>query len=278
MMPPRVRLIRSSGEKGEEAARAATDREAMLGARPLKRDARVTVAAASLNIGGVAVGAVVKTWRLVRARDAANRLASSTQALRHWRAARWLASIGVRTAEPWAIFRRRVDGSLHETLVMEALPGRTLLHHLDEIARGVSALGARERHSIAAEVGAQIGAITSAGKFNRDHKPSNLIVVEGAPPGARVAVIDCVGIRPDRLRVGSARMLASLMIEPTGMGCAAPRPLRMRCLAALLGGSPRSARKAAWRAVEAMIEQHGDPTPRADPLRGDGTPASAPRP
>ncbi len=278
MTPPSVRLIRSSGERGAAIARASLDGEAMLGARVLKQDERVTVLAATLNIGGDAVRTVIKTWRLVRARDAANRLAGSTQALRHWRAARWLASIGVRTAEPWAVFRRRVGGSLQETLAMEALPGRTLLHHLDEIARGVSALSALERHSIAAEVGAQIGAITGAGRFNRDHKPSNLIVVEGAPPGARVGVIDCVGIRPDRLRVGSARMLASLMIEPTGMGCVPPRTLRMRCLAALLGGSPRSARKAAWRAVGALIAEHGDPTPRVDPLRGDGSRGAAPRP
>ena len=237
-------------------------------AHTLKRDTRSVVVRGAVTIAGAPTDVVVKSRRLTRPKDLLSLAAGRTQALRHWRAAEWLASVGVPTAAPLLLFRQRSGVTLTETLVLAAVPGRTLLHELHDLRRGFSALGVRQRHALAAEIGRQITSITRHHRFNRDHKPSNLIVAPpspGLPP--RVAVIDCVGIRRDSARVGAARMLTSLMLEPLGVGCPPPLPLRMRCLAALLGpDTPRSARKTAWRAIARLISDHGDPTPSINPL------------
>ncbi len=231
----------------------------------LKRDRRCVVRAGDApGVGRV----VVKTWTLTRPRDALSRLAGSTQALRHWRGAATLASLGVPTAEPLAVFRR----GRAETLVMREIPGKSLLRHLDEIARDVSTLDARGRAELARAVGDGVRALADRGWFNRDHKPSNIIVTERegpmAPGEARFAigVIDAVGIRRDRLRCGGLRMLTSLMLEPLGVDCPPSRALRMRALLGASDGASLKARKSAWRAVSQAVDEHGDPTPKINPL------------
>lgn len=84
-------------------------------------------------------------------------------------------------------------------------------------------------------------------------------------------------------------MLASLMIEPTGCGVAVPVRLRARLVREVLAGwwqsdsgatGPRveeqfgvervawmqTSMGALWTQVARLIEAHGDPTPRIDPL------------
>lgn len=302
----RVRMIRSALTPDAALALAMGVRSEQwrAAARALKRDARVIVRAGDMP-GTGAGGAfrariVVKTWRLTRVKDLLNIALGRTQGLRHWRGAMLLTRLGVATAAPLALFRVGRE----ETLVMREVPGKSLLAHLDEWERGVGDLRAGEAGAIARAVGAQVRRLADAGWFNRDNKPSNLIVIDhGAPgtapgtapgaapgtapgtaPGVRpgtgtgthaggrfeIALIDVVGIRRDRLRVGGLRMLVSLMLEPMGVGRAPRRAMRMRTLKEASGGAPLAARKSAWRAVEQAIDEHGDPTPRINPLDAPG--------
>jgi hypothetical protein len=92
-------------------------------------------------------------------------------------------------------------------------------------------------------------------------------------------VIDCVAIRYGPMtssRAGAHRMLASLVIEPTGCGCPPRRSLMMRALRAALesGREPRrlpreqekADTRALWRAVRDRVERHKDARPAVNPL------------
>ncbi|MFG0327814.1 MAG: hypothetical protein ACF8SC_11170 [Phycisphaerales bacterium JB037] len=122
---------------------------------------------------------------------------------------RRVPSILPESAIPLAGVRGVREGITLDTLFMHALPGRTLLDHLAE----------RRADDLAPIVGRGVGRIVRAGLFNRDHKPSNLIV---APDRRSLAVIDTVAIRPTPFPARSVeRMFASLIIEPTGV-CGPP--------------------------------------------------------
>lgn len=228
-------------------------------AKALKRDARCHVLAGDApGFGPI----VVKVWRLTRAKDILARAIGATQALRHWRGAEVLPSLGVATAEPLAALRRGAS----EMLIMRRVDGLSLLEHIDEVVRGVSPLTPRERAEIARAVGGSVRALADRGWFNRDHKPSNLIVDRAPGSAPRIVVIDAVGLRRDRLREGGLRMLTSLMLEPMGVGRTPPSTLRMRALLEASDGASIRARKSAWRAVAQAIDEHGDPTPKINPL------------
>lgn len=211
---------------------------------------------------------VVKTLTLRRTKDKLNALLGRTQSQRQIRGARLLRDIGVETAEPLLLIR----GGGRETLALRAAPGRSLLRLMDDLRhRRPGAPGFGAQCGVARAIGGQIQRFSDAKRFNRDHKPSNLIVdLSGEAPA--VAVIDAVDIRPDRLSVGGLRMLVTLMLEPLGCGCPPSRTMRMRTLIAATtderhpDGAPLIARKAAWRAVAKAIDEHGDPTPRVNPL------------
>lgn len=266
-----IRGDRTAAEQAADPAWAAS-------AQTLKREPGSVVLRGTMTLNGAPREVVVKQRALTMMRRALARIGLRTQGMRHWDGAAWLTRTGVETAAPIALCHTTGPGGASEVLVMECLHGRSLLEHLDDLCRGRCAWSGAERAALAVTIGAQIDVITRAGRFNRDHKPSNLIVIERSGPrgaaaggGHGIAVIDCVGIRRDRLRIGSARMLASLMIEPMGLGRPAPRTLRMRCLRGLMPEAGRAPRKAAWRAVAELIARHGDPTPRVDPLaRGPG--------
>src|SRR5262245_16639222 len=66
-----------------------------------------------------------------------------TRGDRHWRGAAWLERHGFRTAHVLVLARGIVDGRRCEVLVMEALPGRSVLAHLAE-----GGLSARQEHAI----------------------------------------------------------------------------------------------------------------------------------
>lgn len=251
-------LVRSGCEDARAVALAVVDASWARGAEEIKREQRTSVRR------GEALGreAVVKTWAWTRLKDWLNALLGRTAGQRHWRGAERLKMLGVESAACLALVRRLEGFGVRETLVLEALRGKTLLEHLDELKRGVSGLSFAERCALAEAVGAQVKGMTTRGWFNRDHKPSNLIVVSPE----RVAVIDTVAIKRDRERTGGARMLTSLMLEPMGVGCAASRTMRMRALIAASGGASLSARKMAWRGIAERIAAHGDPRPRINPL------------
>lgn len=231
-------------------------------ARVLKRDGEDRVVAAELM--GRRVVIKVRPLRGFFARVRA-RLGLSREH-RQWRGARLLQASFLPTPAPMALaIVREPHGPVSQLLVLEEAPGRTLLHHLaDREAAGI-------RHAIASEVGRLLGLLTAARITNRDAKPSNWMV--SAAPFA-VAMIDTVGVRYRAEQGPDPAMLATLVIEPIGTGCLPGRTVLWRGLrsyeaartATGSGRVPRTDLKALWRSVATLVAEHGDPTPRVDPL------------
>ncbi len=165
----------------------------------------------------------MKCWQLT----VAGRLKSflrCSRAFRHWRGAAWLAEHGFRTAACYSLLRGRVTwrgpGIDKEILIMEALPGKSVLHHLADRDLGVG-----QEHALARALGRMLADLARAGAYNRDGKPSNLIVTRTDPP--EIAVIDCVAIRAARgASMPLERSAARLLIEPRGVGCPVRRGAR----------------------------------------------------
>ena len=220
---------------------------------------------------------IVKRWELSTLDSRLKSLARSGRAFRHWRGAQALDAAGIPTARCLALL---TDGSRRpprQYLVMEPLAGPSVL---DCLARPL--LRPRQEHALARAVARQLVALTLAGRYNRDHKPSNLIVLDAQSPEPRPAIIDTVAIhrlRPWR-RADLYHMFASLVIEPTGCGCPPRRSLMMRVLVEhqrellrripdLLPDDPgarRAARHMDWMRIAGLVAAHGDPTPRVNPL------------
>lgn len=231
------------------------------GAERLKDDGGTAVLRASLLGREV----VLKRWDLGSLGARVRAVLRAAPADRHWRNAAWLAARGITTARPLALATEYRRPHPRRWLAMEHVPGRTLLQ---EIAGGD--LGVRDEHSIAWLLGQQLARFRALPAYNRDHKPSNLIVT-GDEEGSQIAVIDCIAIR--RGRGGPDRMMASLLIEPAGCGLRVRRALRMRVLCSYLddmdrpaGSIRRDTRDRLWRAVEGRVRAHGDPRPRVNPL------------
>lgn len=236
---------------------------------------------------------IVKWRELVGLRDRAKNLLRASRGFRQWRGARRLQRAGIPVAGPIALLTQYGGGETEsarpralipsaawprEWLLLEEVPGKTLLRHLADRDRSI-----RDEHALARAVGVQVGAMLRANVCNRDHKPSNLIVTfdEGVPI---VTLIDTVAIRRRGNPGEMARMLATLLIEPIGVGVAprsaiAFRVLRDACAAWLehtlarpLGtakGDKKALRamvRSIARRVDQYIRTHGDPTPKVNPL------------
>lgn len=236
---------------------------------------------------------VVVKWReLTSLNDRAKVIFGVSRAFRQWRGARLLAGAGIPAARPFALLVQhgipgadsaaaksaRNDANPREWLILENIPGQTVLHH---IAGGKLSL--IDQHALARAVGVQVGAMLRAGLCNRDHKPSNLIAefVDGVPI---VTLIDTVAIRRRSNPGEMVRMLATLLIESIGVGVAprgaiAFRVLRDACAAWLEGtlGRPLGTHKGDRKALRALVRStarridqyirfHGDPTPKDNPL------------
>lgn len=195
---------------------------------------------------------------------------------RHWRGARRLARAGVATATPLALGRAQSGSVAGEVLVLEYLPGRTLLELLAAVHKGEGPPVA-EQHALAHQVGALVGRLARAWLVNRDLKPSNIIVMELSGEGAsgatpQLAVIDCVGIRASMSGRAMVRMCQSLVIEPTGCGVPPRRTLMFRAMTACLksDGAPepvaRGERWILWVGVAGRVRKHGDMRPRTNLL------------
>ncbi len=159
-----------------------------------------------------------------------------------------------------------------EVLASEWLDGPTVLACLAE---------ARDdfRDALLVECGRMIGLLTAKGLFNRDCKPSNLIVLKSEGP--IIAMIDVGGARRERwmnqeqVCVGCARMLGALVHEPGGVGA----PLESTEIATLVASASHAIGQS-WGWTESrsntelmlenhlyrLIEAHGDATPRVNPL------------
>lgn len=199
---------------------------------------------------------------------------------RQWRACARLAMKRIPCSKPVMLGHGEVDGVTCELIVLRWAPGRTVLELLAAIASGgADAPGAAEQHRIASAVGATVPALLRAGMWNRDHKPSNLVVDRDEQGKARVTLIDVVGIgRYGWMGIDESeaeQMCASLVIEPTGCGCPPRRALWMRGLLGMMEEkdrrAPRAERHADLRAmigeVGGLVEAHGDARPRVDLLK-----------
>lgn len=201
-----------------------------------------------------------------------------------------LAGLGIRTARVLAAGTAEVDGKRAEVLVLERLAGRSLL---GVMADGSAALDVE--FDIAGAVARQLAALLMAGMYNRDHKPSNLIVSGwGGGDPSQVSIIDTVDILPIKPRAKfveqTVRMLSALMLEPTGCACVPRRTIRRRMLRDLqrelwrLQGDAATAEaddvmdesweikssRAMWKLTEERMRKHlaryGTAVPEVDPL------------
>ncbi len=102
------------------------------------------------------------------------KLVRKTHAFRHWRGAELLMRHGFRTAEPKAVVYGRRDGVEVECLIMEALAGKTVLAFMSESHE------VTELKRLTESLADHLAQLWRRGLFNRDSKPSNLIVGDGA--------------------------------------------------------------------------------------------------
>ncbi|MGP1345797.1 MAG: hypothetical protein ACTS3F_03905 [Phycisphaerales bacterium] len=208
------------------------------------------------------------------------------RALREWRALWKLHNARIDAALPYILLRTTSRaGSTIDLLVMQRIEGQDLLN-----AWASGRLDAPAANTALDRIGHQTAALAAASTplFNRDHKPSNIILTPDLTP----VLIDAAGIRNARFRNPIA-MLAKLWIETLGVHTLHPdiplpsrtqrwRVIRAYCRHALTGwelATPPSRRrqcKAAWRAAQRIIERHPDPIPTDDPLRADHTPIGTP--
>lgn len=227
------------------------------------------------RLPGAPCDAIVKVIPLDSLWARVKSLLRLSRAWRQWRGTALLTDAGVPTARCIAL--ARAPGA--DLLVLQALPGLTLLEHL---ARPAVPL-AEERRIIDA-VARTLAALDAGGLFNRDGKPSNIIITPAAAAGPEAVVIDAVGVsrrgtRPPDLLL--ARMLASLVIEPTGCGVPPRLALRRRFLREVLGAQwngtgeadpddfhpwEAASARGLWRLVGDLIAAHGSPTPSTNPL------------
>jgi hypothetical protein len=233
------------------------------------------------------------------------RLARATRAHRQWDGALRLAAAGFDTPTPLLLASVRLDGHPADLLVTRYLRGQTLIEHLAaRSARPATPADAAPDRALADAVGRHVAQIVRAGLFNRDHKPSNLLILDPAPPAApstspgptapppapALALLDTVAIRRARswdLFDAPVAMLTALTLEPLGCRCLPSRTLRVRALRALLrdwnhapqataapddpahpdaAASEREGIALLWSLVAARVAAHGDPTPKVSPL------------
>ena len=195
---------------------------------------------------------------------------------KHWRGAERLKKAGIATGRPLAFVRAGVDGAESELLVVEFVQGKSLLQILSEIAGG-DGPPVRVQHAIARAVGRQAAVFGRWTIYNRDYKPSNLVVISANEREAVIAVIDCVGVyRPLLWRGASEYMktLKTLAVEAIGCGVAPRRALMARVIEAradevvwmIPRWASRARRQWLWHGVAVRIKWHGDPRPRVNPL------------
>ncbi len=267
----RMGRLARSGESRRDAWGAALGGEWLRTARVLKQEGRASVLRATLL--GREVVIKQSLWR-----PRLKELFGLDRASSQWRGAQWLEAKGFPTARCLVLATSpRANYPHHRYLVMEAIEGKSLLEHL--AARDLSV---RQELALARAVARQLVSLTLAGRYNRDHKPSNLIVQNPRSVDPTIAIIDTVAIRKLRpwRRADLYAMFASLVIEPLGCGCPPRRALMMRVLVEhqreLLRRIPnllpddaaarRHARHLDWMRIAGIIDVHGDPTPRVNPL------------
>lgn len=258
--------------RGSPAERALWTKR--LGQWPTDGPPGLEVLKAGDQVGVYALGVdgrpvVLKCWRLSTIAHRAYAALRTTRGSRQWRGSRRLKEIGLRTPRSLALIRGRSGRDLVEVLIMERLDGRTLLEHL---ARPT--LTPRAEHRVATTLALQCHTMLRAGIFNRDHKPSNLMVLHADQSIAEIAILDAVAIRPFvGGGHGHAPPFERLVLEAIGVGTMPRRSLMARfvrewtaCIHQAAGPPQREATRALWAQIASRIRDHGDPTPTDNPL------------
>ncbi len=157
----------------------------------------------------------------------------------------------------------RTESGWVEALVTDWVEGRTLLSAWADPDGG-------DRLTLAHRAGAHVGLLALHGVFNRDAKPSNVVI----DSDGGFVMVDVGGARlsgGDRERE-LARMVAAQGFEPTGVGAQPGAGAVLACVRAALralGGSSGPDRRTRRRVIELLrreIKAHGDPAPKDDPL------------
>jgi len=186
-------------------------------------------------------------------------MARATQAWREWQGAQRLAAAGRRANPPLALIHDR--GGV-QWLVLPFVEGDTLDAIIQQVGPAAASLDAKlaARRRLAQAVGGQLGAMTAAGLFNRDAKPSNLIVDAACLAGdAEPVIIDPVGIGRRRGAAQIETMLMVMMRAAWRVGPVRPAEalaaVQAMCDAdpSLLAGQPRRVKTLA-RQVQARLE------------------------
>lgn len=184
-----------------------------------------------------------------------------------WRGAARLRSRGFRT--PRCLLLGRLPASEHQPesdlLAMQAIEGPTLLHALAEL----NTVSDADTQALIAKGAELAGRLAAAGLFNRDLKPSNVILDQDPEP----AIIDTVAIRRSRRTRAESleRMCFSLFVEPIGVGVELHHEHFLAAANAalphLLDRDPTDHETAEFIArVRRRLDLHPDPAPVDNPL------------
>lgn len=273
LLPPNtsVRVLRALEDAPDRSdwITALSSRDWNVGGELFKRSDDGTVIRAMVLSRDV----VLKTIPLRGIKGLTQRFTRSTRAHRQWAGCDWLRTAGLQAPRCVALIAGKRNGVHVECLVMDYIPGHTLLWH---IARGAinDDPESHASRAVAYAVGRDIARLVKAGRFNRDHKPSNLVVAQAGPPTAQIAIVDAVAIRPLPSKdTGDAiaRMLASLMIEPRGIGHPVPPAFMRRVVSAIAHETVDASGVETW--TEGMLtratrlaDAHVHAAPKDDPL------------
>ena len=269
-LPPHQSIRISRIAPGEDAqawagAIATLDHEPTL--TELKLSDTSAVWRADPVVAGVRMPVVAKVHALRGVLARAKQSFGQSKGHRQWRGAAWLAAQGFPTAQPLVLASGSNDQGPCECLLIEALTGWTVLDYLAAVDDESSEISEDTLVDIATAAGEGIGRMVSLKRYNRDHKPSNLIVIEESP--ATIAVIDTVAIRPagSAAELDLVAMLKCLVLEPRGLGFEVPRWwLESACAGALGGRGHRVSASALCDAVETAALLHGNPRPEDVPI------------
>lgn len=231
---------------------------------------------------------VVKWWSIAGPLDSLRVAMGRGRADRHVAGTKLLLDAGIAAPRVHALVNHRHGAARGQLIVMQRLPGKTLLQHLAD-----GGLSVRRQHALARAAGRLVQALCDSNLHNRDGKPSNIIVTSVSDQDATLAFIDTAGVR--RCRLGpppSAIMLKNLLVEPLGCGVLPRRALIMRGYRwdkPALDAAPAQAddefdeqfdergpryvreesimnRRVDWDLIARHIREHGDPRPRINPL------------
>jgi len=271
----------TDAERAQAAQRVIADQLGVTGWQVIKRDAGSLVGSGRWQGQDV----VVKWWSSAGPLGALRIALGRGRADRHVAGTKLLLEAGIAAARVLTLVNHRPGPARGQFVIMQRLPGKTLLQHLAD-----GRLSVRQQHALARSAGRLVQALCDASLNNRDGKPSNIIVTSVSDQDAELAFIDTVGVR--RCRLGPppiAVMLKNLLVEPLGCGVLPRRSLIMRgyrwdkqALDARRSAQAaeefddlsheaaredsRMNRRVDWDLIAQLIREHGDPRPKINPL------------